>query len=225
MTATVFTEAMHPMAPLLEAHHNLSIDEVIIAASQTIVVGQVLGAIGVAADETLTVAAAAGNVGDGTVTPDATAPVRSDAKDGAYSVVFLTTGATAEFEVTDPDGQVVGTGAVGTGFAGPIKFSIADDSSHHYTVGDRLTMTVLRPFNEAGEQFEAWSPTATDGSQTAVAVAMYPVTTGAGQTAKIAAVRRDAAVRASDLTWASGATTAQIQEGQNQLAKKSIVLR
>ena len=43
MTVTAFTEAVHPMAPLIEAVHNLSIDEVIIAQSQTIVVGQVLG--------------------------------------------------------------------------------------------------------------------------------------------------------------------------------------
>jgi hypothetical protein len=225
MTQTVFAEAVHPMAPMIHMHHNESIDEVIIAASQTIVVGQALGAIGVAADETLTVAAASGNVGDGTVTPDATAPIHSDALDGAYTAVFLTTGATAEFELVDPNGQVVGTGAVGTGFAGPIKFAIADDSSHHYTVGDRIVFTVLRPFDEAGEQFEAWSPSATDGSQVAVAVAMYPVVTGAGQTAKIAAARRDCALRAADLTWASGATAAQIAEATQSLARHGIILR
>src|SRR5579862_6658605 len=131
MTATVFTEAVHPMAPLLEAVHQLSIDEVIIAQSQTIVVGQVLGAIGVAADETATATAAAGNTGNGTITMDGSAPVRSDAIDGTYNIVFLTGGsATAEFEVTDPNGQVVGTGKVGTTFSGPIKFLIADGGTH-----------------------------------------------------------------------------------------------
>jgi hypothetical protein len=213
------------MAPLLEAIHNLSVDEVVIAASQTIVVGQVLGAVGVAADETLTVTAKAGNVGDGAVTPDATAPVRSDAIDGQYQIEFLSTGATAAFNVLDPTGVLVGEGAVGAGFAGPIKFAIADDSSHHYTLGDVLYMQVARPFGEAAEQFEAWSPTATNGSQTAVAVAMYPATTGAGQTAKIAAVRRDAVVRASDLTWNSSATANQIAEATNQLARAKIILR
>lgn len=225
MTAAVFNEALHPMEPVVAFTKGVSIDEVIVAQSQTIVVGQVLGAIGVAAEESATVAYAAGNTGDGVLTMDGTAPIRSDAVDGVYTVVMTGAGATATFNVVDPNGQVVGSGAVGSTFSGPIKFAIADDASHHYAIDERVTVTVLRPFDEAGEQFEAWSPTATDGSQTAVAVALYPAVTGAGQTVKIAAMRREGAVRGADLTWASGATANQIVEGVQQLARKNIVLR
>ncbi len=221
MTVTAFTEAVHPMAPLLEAVHQLSIDEVIVGQNQTIVVGQVLGATGVTADDTVTNAAGAGNVGNGTmgtVTPTAAAI------NGQYNLAFLTAGATAEFELTDPNGQLVGTGKVGTAFAGALGFAITTGGTS-FAVGDTWSFIVTRPFDEGGEQFEAWNPAATDGSQNADSIALYPCTTGAGQTAKIAALRRDGAARASDLTWNGSATTAQIAYATQQLAKKNIVLR
>ena len=54
---SVFNEAQHSFDGLLEALHQLSIDEVIIAQNQTILVGAPLGAIAVTGD--LTVAGAA----------------------------------------------------------------------------------------------------------------------------------------------------------------------
>lgn len=143
--ANPLIEAVHPGAYLISEARGLRSREVVdIAVSETVVVGQVLGRRAVAATggARVSVAAAAGNVGDGAVTPDGTAPVAASAIDGVYEVEFLTTGATAQFQVTDPKGIIVGTGAVGTTFNGPIKFAIADDSSHHYTVGDRLLFTV-----------------------------------------------------------------------------------
>lgn len=221
MTQPVFTEVLHPMEPIVAFKKGVSIDEVIIAQNQTIVVGQVLGAIGVAGEESVAVTYGAGNAGNATL---GTVTINPQALDGAYQGVYLTAGATAEFELQAPDGTVAGAGKVGTAFAGPISFTIAA-GSNAVAVGDTFTATVLRPFGEAGEQLEAWSPSATDGSQIAVAVALYPAVTGAGQTAKIAAMRREGAVRAADLTWASGATANQIAEGAQQLARKNIVLR
>jgi hypothetical protein len=210
MTATIFTEAVHPMAPLIEAVHNLSIDEVVIAQSQTIVVGQVLGSIGVVADYT------------GTQTMGSLS-VSTTAINGIYNVVQLTAGATGEFEVQRPDGTVDGVGKIGTAYTGQINFTITTGGSP--AVGDTFNVTVTRPFNEAGEQFEAWNPAATDGSQNAAAIALYPAVTGAGATARIAALRRDGTARASDLTWNGSATTAQIAFATQQLAAKNIVLR
>jgi hypothetical protein len=220
MTATVFTEAVHPMAPLIEAVHNLSIDEVVIAASQTIVVGQVLGSTGLTSTETISGAAAAGNVGTTTIGSLSTS---ASAVNGVYNVVQLTAGATGEFEVGRPDGTIDGVGKIGTAYAGSINFTLTTGGSP--AVGDSFSITVTRPFDEAGEQFEAWNPANTDGSQSAIAIAMYPATTGAGQTARIAAVRRDATVRASDLTWNGSATAAQIAYATQQLAAKNIILR
>ena len=220
MTATVFTEAVHPMAPLIEAVHNLSIDEVVIAASQTIVVGQVLGSAGLTAAETIAAVAAAGNVGTETIGSLSTGAA---AQNGVYNVVLLTAGATGEFEVGRPDGTIDGVGKIGTAYTGQINFTITTGGSP--AVGDGFAITVTRPFGEAGEQFEAWNPAATDGSQNAVAIALYPAVTGAGVTARIAALRRDGTARASDLTWNGSASAAQIAYATQQLAAKNIVLR
>lgn len=223
MTATVFSEVVHPCAPVVSEEPGWrSRDAATIATNQTIVVGQVLGKLGVVASETASVVYAAGDVGDGALTMDGTAPIRSDAIDGVYTVEFTGTGATALFNVLDPKGLIVGEGNVGTTFAGPIKFAIADDASHHYAIGDRILVTIARPVGD--DQYKAWSPSATDGSQTACAIALYPLTTTSA-TAKITAITRAAEIRASDLTWASGATTAQINEATNQLLAAGIVLR
>jgi hypothetical protein len=221
MEFPVITEAVHPFAPLIEAHNNLSFDEIIVAQNQTIVVGQVLGSAGVAADESSTVTPNAGNTGNGALT---VAAINSQAIDGIYNIVMLTAGAAAEFDVTDPNGQVVGAGKVGTAFVGPINFTIAAGGTA-FAIGDEIALAVERPFGEGGEQWEAWNPVAADGSQVARAIAMYPATTGAGQSAKIAALRRDGVARLADLTFATGATAAQIAEATNQLAKSNIILR
>jgi hypothetical protein len=226
MTVAVFTEAQHPFDGLLENEHQLSIDEVTIAPSQTIVVGALLGAVGVVADMSATPGAPVlgpGSSGDGVLTMDATAPIRSDAINGVYQVEFSGSGATATFNLIDPNGVDVGAGAVGTTFSGPLKFEIADDAAHHYNLGDVIPITVVRPLY--GEQFEAWSPTATDGSQVPVAIACYPATTGAAQTVKIAALRRNGSWRASAINWPNDATTAQREFAQQQLLERKIVLR
>ena len=219
MTATVFSEAQHPFDGLLEAHHQLSIDEVIVAASQTIVVGNLVGAIGVAADETAVTAYAAGNR---RVLPR-TVTIGSAAINGLYQGVFLTAGATAEFELQAPDGTVAGTAKIGTAFSGPIAFTFSETTPP--AVGDIFTVAVTRPFDEAGEVFEAWSPTATDGSQVPAGIALQGVTTGAGATATIAVLRRDAAFRSIAVNWPTGLTAAQIAYATQQLAAKNIILR
>ena len=222
MAATVFTEAVHPLAPLIQAVHDLSVDEVIIAASQTIVVGQVLGAVGTVASETATPVNRGSNTGNGVCT---VASIGTGAVNGLYTIEFETAGAGATFELIDPNGAIVGKGVAGTAFtSAALNFTVSNGGTA-WAIGDLVDITVTRAFGETGEQYEAWNPAATDGSQIAVAIALYPVTTGAGVTARIAALRRDGVARASDLTWNGSATATQIAFATQQLAAKNIVLR
>jgi len=201
MAVPIFAEDQHPFDGLLSELHQLSVDEVIIAQNQNINVGQVLGAIGVTANMTVSAAVAgANNVGTstfGTITPSTVA------QNGVYQVTVLTTLATSAFTVTRPDGTIDGTGKIGSAYTGQISFTLTAGGTP--TDGDTYAITVTRPFDEAGEQYEAWGPGATDGSQVAVAIALQPVTTGAGMTQKIAALRRDGAYRA--VAAAFGATS------------------
>lgn len=202
MAVSAFTEAQHPMDGLLEALHQNSIDEVIIASSQTILVGQVLGPLGIVADMTLVGAVGAGNVGTATI---GTITGSTSSMNGVYNIVLLATSATGAFEVGKPDGTIDGVGKIGTAYTGGVNFTITTGGTP--TLGDTFTVTVTRPFDEAGEQFKAWGPGATDGSQSANGIALYPAVTGVGQTAKISVLRRNGAFRLSAVNFAPSTFT------------------
>jgi hypothetical protein len=225
MTATVFTEAVHPCAPIVsEQEPFLSRSNILIEPNQTIVVGMVLGKTGVVSDETATVSYAAGNTGNGVLTMDGTAPIAGAAIDGQYVIEITTPGATGAFDVMDPTGVVVGTGFVGTTFNGPIKFLLATGGTN-FAVDDRIFVQVLRHVG-VDDQWAPLNLSATDGTQIAAGIALYPVVTPAsGQPNRITAIVRNAEMRAADLTWPTGATAAQIAEATNQLLKQNIVLR
>ena len=82
---------------------------------------------------------AAGNTGTGTIT-DAPA-VAAGAKIGRYTVTLLATSATGAFQVTDPDGIVVGTGKIATEFVGGgLTFTWANAGT--MTIGDTAYIDV-----------------------------------------------------------------------------------
>jgi hypothetical protein len=223
MTATVLIEAEHAATFVLsEGFNKFSRDQVTVAASQTLVAGQVVGKIGVPSLETVSVAADAGNTGNGAFTLDGAAPVASGAIDGNYRVVCIAVATNSgQFTVTDPKGVELGRVAVGATFNNQIKFVVADGATD-FVAGDAFTVTVGR---ESGtdEQIAAWSATATDGSQRAAGLMIGPVSTGAGQTAQTVMLARHAAVRLSDLTFGGSPTTAQQAEAIEQLRALGII--
>jgi hypothetical protein len=218
------TEAFHPGEFIIsEAAAQFCRDNLVIAENQALVVGQVLGRR-VAAGQTVTSSAAAdaANTGNGTLTLDGAAPVAQGAKDGAYRVVALTAGASAEFAVYDPTDAEVGRVATGATYNADIKFALAAGGTN-FAVGDAFTVTV--GIQDANYEYAALNLSATDGTETVAAIAVYPITTTSAQ-GKIAGMRRGPAqVRGSDLTWPSGATAAQIAEGVRQLERLGIVAR
>lgn len=82
---------------------------------------------------------AAGNVGTGTITDAPT--ISAGAKIGRYTVTLLATSATGAFNVTDPDGFVVGTGKIATAFTGGgLAFTWANGGT--MTIGDQAYIDV-----------------------------------------------------------------------------------
>src|SRR6266508_2588250 len=124
-------ETLHAGAHVVsEANGNLSRESVIIALSQTLVVAQVLGKIGVAANITSSSAADAGNTGNGTFTLDVTAPVDSKVQNGVYRAVCIAIATNSgTFAMFDPAGVEIGRVAVGATFNNQIKFVVADVST------------------------------------------------------------------------------------------------
>lgn len=216
------TETIHAGAFIVsEAEGYYSRDVGTIAVSQTILAGQVLYAAGVAANITSSAAADAGNTGNGTFTLDAVAPVAAGALNGKYRVVCIAIATNSgTFTVEDPLGREIGRVAVGATFNNQIKFVIADGATD-FAAGDAFTVTVGRE-SGADEQFSALP---NDGSQVAAAIAVYPVTTDASNTAQIAILRRFAEVRLSDLTFASGISAANKAKAIEELRAIGIICR
>jgi len=225
MTVTVFTEAQHAGAFIVsEAPGCLSRDTAVIAASQTITPGKVLGKTAVIAGVTSSAAADAGNTGNGTMTLDVTTPVAANAKHGVYRAVCIAVAANGgTFAVFDPEGVEIGRVLVGGTFNNQVKFVIADGSTD-FVAGDAFSISVGIE-SIADEQFKALDLSATDGVQNAAAVAVYSATTGVGETKKIAVISRNAELRAADLAWPAGITAVQKAAAIEQLRARGIVLR
>ena len=195
-------------------------DAVTVAVNQAFLPGQVLGSVGTPASETASAAADADNVGNGTLTLDAVAPIAAAAKDGAYRIVF--TGPTA-FTVTDPNGREIGKGATGGTFAKDVKFGLAVGGTP-FAANDAFTVTVGR---EAivDEAFVVLNPTGTDGSQVAKAIAGHRVYLDAAHTQRTTVFDGPGEVRGSDLIWPGGITAAQQAEAVQQLRALGIKIR
>lgn len=99
-------------------------------------------------------------------------------------------------------------------------------SRDQVTIDSGVTVNVGTVLGQktVGGRFVPLNPAATDGSQNASAIAIYPAVVGAGATARIAVIARVAEVRAADLDWGA-ATAAQIAAATAQLAALNIILR
>lgn len=220
---TKLVETIHAGAFIVsEAPGFYSRDEMVVAVSQSLLPGQPVGAKGVAADITATASADAANTADsGTIAMDGTAPIAATAKNGRYVGVCS---AATKVNWEDPYGKAIGVSTHGAAFTGGgIKFTITAGSSPN-VVGDKFYVDVVRE-SVSDEQIVAWDPTATDGSEVICGIPVYPVTTSASATAKVAVLRRMAEVRASDLTWPDGISAANKARGIEQLRAIGIVCR
>lgn len=101
--------------------------------------------VGAAFAATAVGAAVAGNTGAGAIS--AAPVVAAGAKQGVYLVVHDASGATAHFNVYDPDGVIVGDGVAGTEFVGGgLTFTVTDPGTDP-AIGDRYTVTVTYTAN------------------------------------------------------------------------------
>jgi hypothetical protein len=112
-------------------------------------------------------------------------------------------------------------------FEGIVSESNGNLSRDEITIGASQTISpgsVLGKITATGA-YVAWNPAASDGSQNAAAIAIYPAVTGSGATATIAALTRDAEFRSEALMWASGITAGNITTGIAQLALVGLIIR
>lgn len=217
---TNFTEGRHAAEfVIFEGAMSYSRDNLVIGASQDFQAGRVLARLAVAAGVEL--AQAFAGTGDGVLT-FADPAVNAKVKDGVYKAVCIAAATDGgRFRVEDPDGRHIGDAVVGAAFNKEIKFTIADGATD-FAVGDEFSITVTA--NADDFQYVAHDPDASDGSEVAAAIALYPAKTGVGETAKIAGIVRHSRVNANLIIWKTGATAAQIADGKQALAEADIIV-
>jgi hypothetical protein len=181
---------------LSEAPGHFSRDNITVLSGEgKLAAGQVLGKTLVTA--TAAASAKAGNTGgSGAITMDVATPVLATAKVGRYSIICIEPAANAGvFEVTDPDGIVLGTvNAAGAAFANQIKFTIADATD--FVSGDAFFVDV----SAATYKYRSADPTNTDGSAVGCAVLFAPVDATSADAAGVG-VTRQAEVNGNCLTY------------------------
>lgn len=213
---TTLTENPHAGGFVVsEANGDRSRERITVLSGQTLKAGAVLGRVAVG---TASAAAAAGNTGNGTC---GAVTVSAGAKAGAYQLVIIEPGANVgTFQLEDPDGIVIGTGAVAAAYSGGgLAFTLADGSTD-FIAGDRFVITVA-----AGSgKYKEYNPGNADGSQIAAGVLFDAVDASAADKAGVAYVR-DCEVNGAELVWFSGASGGQKTTGKTGLALLGIVSR
>lgn len=208
----VLTEGAHTAEHLVsEANGTRSREIITVLSGQNLSRGAVLGRI--TAGAATAAAKAGGNTGNGTIS----AITRlAGAKTGVYTVRF--TAATA-FNVEDPNGDVIGSGATGAAFSDDVSFTITA-GGNAFVAGDGFDITVA----EGSGKYKALDTAATDGSQIAAGV-LYAAVDATSADQKGVANVRDTEVNAGLLVWPSGISNPNKAAALAALAAIGIIAR
>jgi hypothetical protein len=165
----------------------------------TVLGRQTVGAISVAAP-----AAASGNAGDGTCTLGSPA-YDVGVRVGNYRAIAISP---TEWQVFDPDGELVGIAADSQAFADQIHFTVTHGATP-FAAGDAFTIVVSAA--AASGAYVQLDPAADDGSENFAGIVALGVTVDtANDTPATIATRGPTMVVADNLTWPTGiSATAQ----------------
>ena len=215
---TTLTQMPRPGEYLMDDEdHERTHEAIVVASNQTLLAGQVVGAITVGAAPTVASAANGGNTGNGTNALAAT-PFLAGAQVGAYAVVFI---AATKFEVFDPTGKFVAGGATGVAFANQVAFTITAGGTP-FAAGDGFTITVTA--DATAGQIGALDVTATDGRASPIGVLFSPITTTSATKPGVITARARR-VNGRRLTWPAGFSGGQIATATAQLKALGIIVR
>lgn len=212
---TIFNEGRRPGAHLVSeaagATGGMRSREVgVITGAAALLAGTVLGQVALGA---AVAAAKGGNTGNATISAVTTG---AGAKSGVYSVEFT---AATKFDVIDPDGFKIKSGATGAAYADDLGFTITVGATP-MVAGDGFNITVA-----AGtKKYKALNPAAVDGSQIAAAVLFANVDATLADKNGVVNVR-ETEVNGEEITWPEGISGGAKTAAIAALAAKGIIVR
>jgi len=207
------TEQNHAGEYIVEERSvNFCRESVRLAAGNNLQAGAVLGQIANAN----TVAADAGNTGDGSASAVTLGP---DAINGVYTVTCTAAAANGgTFSVVDPNGNALADLTVGVAYlSSHINLTISDGATD-FAAGDAFTVDVV-----LGEYAEL-DPAASDGTESAAAI-LFDAVDASAEEQDAVITSRDTVVNEQELVWPDGITEAQKATALGQLKTKGIIAR
>lgn len=216
---TTLTEGLHEGEFIGEMAMGIGFhaDAVTVLTGQNLVAGAVVGAV--PSGTSASAAKAGGNTGNGTFVLDATTPIQFGAVEGVYTlrnIEAVTNG--GKFQLLNPLGQSLGTYIIVAGASGTVTITdqikgVLTDGSTDFIVGDGFDITLSAITRKTVE----YNPAGTNGSQIVDGILVRAANATAADVASTAVRRGPMVVNANDLTWKSGATTAQKTTGRAAL--------
>lgn len=199
MSLTAVTETAHgPEFLLSEASGKRSRENVVVAASQTLKAGNVVGKITQGA-KTATPAAGTPAPAGATIST-ATAALNTKVGTHLFTCIVGGAGTASKWRHTDPDSVVIGVATAGTPYAGGgLSALTITDTATDPSAGETFAVPVTMA--SASGRIVMHDPEALDGSQTAYGVITSDVTTASGETAQAVVIARDAEVISARLVW------------------------
>lgn len=196
---------------LVAGHLNLVTDTVLLTGAAALVRGTVLGEFATAATA---VAAAGANTGNGVMGAIVAAGA---VREGVYNLRIVRAVANAgDFQLRDPDGDIVGLGSVAVPFSqSGLAFTLADGAVD-FVVGDSFSITVTALTSKAKLSL----PAAGDGSQVGTCILVDDADPSAGDVQ--VGVYRMGEFNARALTLGAGHSLASIKA---QLARRGIFIK
>lgn len=186
-------------------------ESITVNSGQDLVGGAVLGRIKTGAG------AKVSGTGDGTI---GAVTLGSDAEVGIYVLTGLTEASNVgTFSVRSPSGAYLPPLTVAAAYVSThINLTVAD-GANDWDIGDVIHVTVT------GGDYEALTPAATNGTQTAAGILFAAVDATSADTAGVALVRGPAIVAADSLTWPAGISAANKSIALAKLARAGLVAR
>lgn len=200
MSLTAVTETAHgPEFLLSEAPCRRSRENVVVAASQTLLAGHVVGKITQGAK--VATPAAGVPAPAGATISTATAALNTKLGVHTFTCIVGGAGAASKWRHEDPDGIPIGVATAGTAYAGGgLSALTITDTATDPSPGEVFVVPVTEPTPGSG-RIVMHDPEALNGAQTAYGVITDDVTTAADETAQAVVIARDAEVISGRLKW------------------------
>ena len=212
---TTYTEPTRPLDFVLYEEPDLSRETLTIPnGTAAFAAGMVLGPTLTSGSAVAT--ALSTNTGTGAI---GTITVGAAAKIGNYTLLIVKLATdSGSFILTDPDGLLVGKGAVASAFnVGGLSFTLADATD--YVPGDGFNIAVTGTY-----KYLPYDDGNTDGSNVARAIALYPCDASAAE-ATVAGLVRAAGFNTAAMSWHASSDATAKTKAYADLAKSMLIAR